>query len=222
VEFRRYSGGREFAIEAGVIARPKPDPLRRLASPASRGEDLDPELRRQTCVPPRCPANRDAPLRCRWRCSALLPWTLPAATVPLPHLRPHVTGEVGPSARLTPRARTIRLQEAAARSARVSRAADPSRPSPNISPATSTSLPDDGGSVSIQFGPQGQQSEGSFYISSRARGQDPLPLLAPPQKLDVIADGRNVAIREQPQHDGRTSYPLSKTAASLDPARQQC
>ena len=59
----------------------------------------------------------------------------------------------------------------------------------------------------IQFGPHGEQSEGNFYISRPGKIRFDY---APPVKLDVISDGRNVAIR-----DGRTAtsdyYPLSKT-----------
>jgi len=59
----------------------------------------------------------------------------------------------------------------------------------------------------IQFGPHGEQSEGNFYISRPGKIRFDY---APPVKLDVISDGRNVAIR-----DGRTAtsdyYPLAKT-----------
>ena len=59
----------------------------------------------------------------------------------------------------------------------------------------------------IQFGPRGEQSEGTFYISRPGKIRF---RYAPPVKLDVIADGRNVAIR-----DARTAtqdyYPLGKT-----------
>jgi outer membrane lipoprotein-sorting protein len=59
----------------------------------------------------------------------------------------------------------------------------------------------------IQFGPHGEQSEGVFYISRPGKIRF---TYSPPAKLDVISDGRNVAVR-----DGRTAtqdyYPLSKT-----------
>ena len=59
----------------------------------------------------------------------------------------------------------------------------------------------------IQFGPHGEQSEGVFYLSRPGKIRFHY---APPVKLDVIADGRNVAIR-----DTRTAtqdyYPLGKT-----------
>jgi outer membrane lipoprotein-sorting protein len=59
----------------------------------------------------------------------------------------------------------------------------------------------------IQFGPHGEQSEGVFHQQrpGKIRFQ-----YSPPVKLDVISDGRNVAVR-----DGRTMtqdyYPLRKT-----------
>ncbi len=59
----------------------------------------------------------------------------------------------------------------------------------------------------IQFGPHGEQSEGNFYIERPGKIRFDY---APPVKLDVISDGRNVAVR-----DGRTAtsdyYPLAKT-----------
>ncbi len=59
----------------------------------------------------------------------------------------------------------------------------------------------------IQFGPRGEQSEGVFYMSRPGKIRFHY---SPPVKLDVIADGRTVAIR-----DTRTAtqdyYPLAKT-----------
>jgi len=59
----------------------------------------------------------------------------------------------------------------------------------------------------IQFGPHGEQSEGVFYISRPGKIRFHYK---PPVKLDVLADGKNVAVR-----DNRTMtqdlYPLSKT-----------
>jgi outer membrane lipoprotein-sorting protein len=59
----------------------------------------------------------------------------------------------------------------------------------------------------IQFGPNGEQSEGVFFISKPGKIRFHY---RPPVKLDVIADGRTVAVR-----DNRTMtqdyYPLSKT-----------
>jgi outer membrane lipoprotein-sorting protein len=59
----------------------------------------------------------------------------------------------------------------------------------------------------IQFGPHGEQSEGTFYISRPGKIRFHYK---PPVKLDVIADGKNVAVR-----DNRTMtqdyYPLGKT-----------
>lgn len=59
----------------------------------------------------------------------------------------------------------------------------------------------------IQFGPSGEQSEGVFFINRPGKIRFHF---RPPTRLDVIADGRSVAIK-----DGKTQtqdlYPLSKT-----------
>ena len=59
----------------------------------------------------------------------------------------------------------------------------------------------------IQFGPNGEQSEGVFFLSRPGKIRFHFK---PPAKLDIIADGSSVAIK-----DGRTNtqdlYPLSKT-----------
>lgn len=59
----------------------------------------------------------------------------------------------------------------------------------------------------IQFGPSGEQSEGVFFIARPGRIRFHYN---PPSRLDVIADGSSVAIK-----DGRSNtqdlYPLSKT-----------
>jgi outer membrane lipoprotein-sorting protein len=59
----------------------------------------------------------------------------------------------------------------------------------------------------IQFGPSGEQSEGVFFMTRPGRIRFHY---SPPSKLDVVADGSSVAIR-----DGRTRsqelYPLSAT-----------
>ncbi|WP_421725645.1 outer-membrane lipoprotein carrier protein LolA [Bauldia sp.] len=59
----------------------------------------------------------------------------------------------------------------------------------------------------IQVGPHGEQSEGRFYISRPGKIRFDYD---PPVRLDVISDGRNVAVR-----NGRTAtqdfYPLRKT-----------
>ncbi len=59
----------------------------------------------------------------------------------------------------------------------------------------------------IQFGPSGEQSEGVFFMTRPGRIRFHY---YPPSKLDVVADGSSVAIR-----DGRTRtqelYPLSAT-----------
>ncbi len=59
----------------------------------------------------------------------------------------------------------------------------------------------------IQFGPNGEQSEGVFFLTRPGRIRFHY---YPPSKLDVVADGSSVAVR-----DGRTRtqelYPLSAT-----------
>ncbi len=59
----------------------------------------------------------------------------------------------------------------------------------------------------IQFGPSGEQSEGVFFMTRPGRIRFHY---SPPSKLDVVADGSSVAIR-----DGKTRtqdlYPLSAT-----------
>ena len=59
----------------------------------------------------------------------------------------------------------------------------------------------------VQFGPNGEQSEGVFFLNRPGKIRFHF---RPPARLDVIADGRSVAVK-----DGRTQtqdlYPLSKT-----------
>jgi outer membrane lipoprotein-sorting protein len=59
----------------------------------------------------------------------------------------------------------------------------------------------------IQFGPSGEQSEGVFFLNRPGKIRFHF---RPPNRLDVIADGSSVAIK-----DGKTNtqdlYPLSKT-----------
>jgi outer membrane lipoprotein-sorting protein len=59
----------------------------------------------------------------------------------------------------------------------------------------------------IQFGPSGEQSEGVFFINRPGKIRFHF---RPPARLDVISDGRSVAVK-----DGKTQtqdlYPLSKT-----------
>ncbi len=59
----------------------------------------------------------------------------------------------------------------------------------------------------IQFGPHGEQSEGDFYISRPGKIRFKY---SPPVTLDVIADGRNVAVRNT-RTATQDYYPLSKT-----------
>jgi outer membrane lipoprotein-sorting protein len=59
----------------------------------------------------------------------------------------------------------------------------------------------------IQFGPNGEQSEGVFFLSRPGKIRFHY---RPPERLDIIADGSSVAVK-----DGRANtqdlYPLSKT-----------
>jgi outer membrane lipoprotein-sorting protein len=59
----------------------------------------------------------------------------------------------------------------------------------------------------IQFGPHGEQSEGVFFISRPGKIRFHY---RPPVKLDVISDGRNVAVRDN-RAMTQDFYPLSKT-----------
>jgi outer membrane lipoprotein-sorting protein len=59
----------------------------------------------------------------------------------------------------------------------------------------------------IQFGPNGEQSEGVFFLSRPGRIRF---RYGPPARLDVIADGSSVAIRDN-RNNTQDLYPLSKT-----------
>jgi hypothetical protein len=59
----------------------------------------------------------------------------------------------------------------------------------------------------IQFGPNGEQSEGVFFISRPGRIRFHYN---PPVKMDVICDGSQVAIRDSKMMT-QDLYPLSKT-----------
>jgi outer membrane lipoprotein-sorting protein len=59
----------------------------------------------------------------------------------------------------------------------------------------------------IQFGPHGEQSEGVFYIQRPGRIRFHYK---PPVRLDVISDGRQVAVRDM-RAMTQDLYPLSKT-----------
>lgn len=59
----------------------------------------------------------------------------------------------------------------------------------------------------IQFGPQGEQSEGDFFIARPGKIRFSY---SPPVTLDVIADGRNVAVRNT-RTATQDYYPLGKT-----------
>jgi outer membrane lipoprotein-sorting protein len=59
----------------------------------------------------------------------------------------------------------------------------------------------------IQFGPHGEQSEGDFYIARPGKVRF---RYSPPVTLDVIADGRNVAVRNT-RTATQDYYPLGKT-----------
>ena len=59
----------------------------------------------------------------------------------------------------------------------------------------------------IQFGPGGEQSEGVFFLSKPGKIRFHY---RPPVKLDVIADGSTVAIRDS-RAETQDMYPLSQT-----------
>ncbi|MBN8993852.1 MAG: outer-membrane lipoprotein carrier protein LolA [Rhizobiales bacterium] len=59
----------------------------------------------------------------------------------------------------------------------------------------------------IQFGPHGEQSEGVFYIQRPGKIRFHY---SPPVRLDVISDGRQVAVRDM-RAMTQDLYPLSKT-----------
>ncbi len=59
----------------------------------------------------------------------------------------------------------------------------------------------------IQFGPGGEQSEGVFFLSKPGRIRFHY---RPPVKLDIIADGSTVAIRDN-RAETQDMYPLSQT-----------
>jgi outer membrane lipoprotein-sorting protein len=59
----------------------------------------------------------------------------------------------------------------------------------------------------VQVGPRGEQSEGVFVISKPGKVRFHYK---PPVKLDVIADGRSIAIRDN-KANTQDLYPLSKT-----------
>lgn len=59
----------------------------------------------------------------------------------------------------------------------------------------------------IQFGPHGEQSEGDFFIARPGKIRFSY---SPPVTLDVIADGRNVAVRNT-RTATQDYYPLGKT-----------
>lgn len=59
----------------------------------------------------------------------------------------------------------------------------------------------------IQFGPNGEQSEGVFFISRPGKIRFHY---SPPVKMDVICDGNQVAIRDSKMMT-QDLYPLSKT-----------
>lgn len=127
---------------------------------------------------------------------------LASTAVPLPHLRPAYSG-------------TANAGDAATNAARppVQFQVDPNSP---FSPAQQVALANISAYFNsfsllegnfIQIGPNGEQSEGVFFLRKPGRIRFHYN---PPARLDVISDGSTVAIK-----DGRSStqdmYPLSKT-----------
>ena len=150
-------------------------------------------------------SKASTPLRVLALAIAALSLALPAYAldpVPLPHLRP-------PGA--IPRD-SVDAVTAVAR-APVAAMVDPNSP---FTPAQQTALANINAYVNsfslmegqfIQFGPSGEQSEGVFFLSRPGKIRFHY---RPPSRLEVIADGSSVAIK-----DGKTNtqdlYPLSKT-----------
>jgi outer membrane lipoprotein-sorting protein len=124
--------------------------------------------------------------------------------VPLPHLRPQIAGKVAAQAPAQiPAVQPLNPATAPATPSHFS-AAD-QKTLANIS-AYFNSFQTMAGQF-IQFGPHGEQSEGKFYIARPGKLRF---YYRPPVKQDVIADGHNVAIRNN-RLMTQEVYPLSKT-----------
>jgi outer membrane lipoprotein-sorting protein len=141
--------------------------------------------------------------------------------VPLPRPRPQFV-DATPTASATPAPEATADPDPAAATTAVTAPAKPPKPAFKAS-ANSRFTPEQQEALAtisdyfngfrtmegqfIQFGPNGEQSEGVFFISKPGKIRFHY---RPPVKLDVIADGRTVAVR-----DNRTMtqdyYPLSKT-----------
>jgi outer membrane lipoprotein-sorting protein len=148
-------------------------------------------------------SKASTPLRLLIAAIAAMSFAFPAHAidpVPLPHLRPPGKGDA------------VGAVTAAAR-APVAVQVDPNSP---FTPAQQTTLANINAYFNsfslmegqfIQFGPSGEQSEGVFFLSRPGKIRFHYK---PPSRLDVIADGSSVAIK-----DGKTNtqdlYPLSKT-----------
>lgn len=119
----------------------------------------------------------------------------PVDPLPQPRSRPD----------FAPRATTVAAAPKAAPAAAIRRTADQGNPLANINSYFNSFRTMEGDF--IQIGPQGQQSEGKFYLERPGKIRFDY---SPPVRFDVIADGRNVAVR-----NGRTAtqdyYPLKKT-----------
>jgi outer membrane lipoprotein-sorting protein len=131
------------------------------------------------------------------------------AKVPLPRLRPHVAGE---AVAAPPAPKRGLLQQLFTKAPPPPPSNTPSRFSPaeqqalaNISTYFNSFQTMEG--QFIQFGPHGEQSEGKFFIARPGKLRF---YYRPPVKQDVIADGHNVAIRDN-RLMTQEVYPLSKT-----------
>jgi outer membrane lipoprotein-sorting protein len=121
--------------------------------------------------------------------------------VPLPHLRPHQSadGQVA-----TP-------QAPGAPAARQPTAAAPAKPL--TQQQILASITDYFNSFRtmegnfVQVGPNGERSEGAFFLAKPGRIRFHY---RPPTRLDVIADGQSVAVRDNKEMT-QDLYPLSKT-----------
>ena len=147
-----------------------------------------------------------APIRLLLTAVACLALPLPAGArdpVPLPHLRPPLAGRAGDAvAAVTAVSRPLVNVQISANSPFTR---DQQIALANINAYFNSFALMEG--QFIQFGPSGEQSEGVFFLSRPGKIRFHY---RPPARLDVIADGSSVAIK-----DGKTNtqdlYPLAKT-----------
>ena len=155
----------------------------------------------------RIAARESAPIRLLLAAAMLVCVALPAVAgpvPPLPHLRPQDTRQPGGSA--------VDAVTAASRPP-VAFTFDPTSPFTHDQQVALANINAYFNSFTlmegqfVQFGPNGEQSEGVFFLNRPGRVRFHYN---PPSRLDVIADGSSVAVK-----DGKSGtqdlYPLSKT-----------